>query len=162
MGLRAAVFVEIAVDPVAERNDPEELRGLGRFLGVERFDGAAKLGQVGADAGVLVDRLDRPVEETVRGARRLGDFLAAHGGQLVDLLAELRAVGIERRKLVDELGDALVELARLLLLQRDEARRLGRRDRLERLRRIELQLGRGFSCVLGHLFVPFQCSQARP
>ena len=89
---------------------PRSLRGLARFLGVERFDGATKLGQVGADAGVLVDRLDRPVEEAVRGAGGLGDLLAAHRGQLIDLLAELGAVGIERGELVHELPDALVEL----------------------------------------------------
>ena len=33
MRLRAAIFVEIAVDPVAERDDAEELLGLGRPFG---------------------------------------------------------------------------------------------------------------------------------
>ncbi len=74
------------------------------FLGVEGFHGPAKLDQVGADPGVLVDGLDRPVEEAVRRAGGLGDLLAAHRGQLIDLLAELGAVGVERRKLVDELA----------------------------------------------------------
>ena len=101
---------------------PRILRVFVASFGIERFDGAPKLGQVGADAGVLVDRLDRAVEEAVRRAGGFGDLLAAHRGQLVDLLAEFRAVGIERGELVDELPDALVELARLLGLQRDQPR----------------------------------------
>ena len=139
---------------------PRRFPGLARLLGIERFDGAAKLGQIGADAGVLVDRLDRPVEEAVRGAGGFGDLLAAHRGQLVDLLAELRAVGIERGELVDELADALVELARLLALERDEAGRLGGSDRLKRFRRVQVQLrlGRGLGRgrrVGGHAQNPF-------
>ena len=129
--LGAAVFVEIAIDPVAERDDAEDLAGLGRFLGIQLFDGAAKLGQVGADAGILVDRLDRAVEEAVRRAGGFGDLLAAHRGQLVDLLAEFRAVGVERGELVDELRDALVELARFLGLERNQPGGFGRRDRLQ-------------------------------
>ncbi len=91
---------------------------------------------------ILVDRLDRPVEEAVGSARGLGDFLAAHRGQLIDLLAELRAVGVEAGQFINELRDATVELGRFLGLQRDEARRLGRRNRLERIGRIELELRR--------------------
>ena len=121
MRLRAAILVEVAVDPVAEGDDAEELAWSWCFLRVERFDGPAKLGQVGADAGVLVDRLHRPVEEAVRRAGRLGDLLAAHRRQLVDLLAEFGAVGIERGKLVDELRDALVEFGRLLGSSRGRA-----------------------------------------
>ena len=86
---------------------PRNLRVLVASFGIERLDRAAKLGQVGADAGVLVDRLDRPVEEAVGRAGGLGDFLAAHRGQLVDLLAEFGAVAVERGQLVDELGDRL-------------------------------------------------------
>ncbi len=73
-------------------------------FGSKRLHGAAKLGQVGADAAVLVDRLDRTVEKAVRRSGRFGDFLAAHGGQLIDLLAELGTVGIKGGKLVHELG----------------------------------------------------------
>ena len=122
---------------------PEKLAGLGRFLRIERFDRAAKLGQIGADPRVLVDRLDRPVEEAVGCAGRLGDFLAAHRRQLIDLLAEFRAVGVERRQLVDELVDAPVELGRLLGLERDKPGRFRRRDRVQRLGRVELELRRG-------------------
>ncbi len=118
-------------------------------FGIERFDRAAKLGQIGADAGVLVDRLDRPVEKAVGRARGLGDLLAAHGGQLIDLLAEFGAVGIERGELIDELRNALVELGGFVRLERDEAGGFGRRDRLQRLGRVELELGRGLGGGLG-------------
>ena len=152
VGLRAAVLVEIIVDAPAEGNDPEELAAgerLAVLLGVELLDRAAKLGQVGADAGVAVDRLDRAVEEAVRGAGGFGDFLAAHRGQLVDLLAEFGAVAVERGKLVDELGDLLVELAGLLVLQRNEAGGFLHGDRLQRLGRLQLDLGRGGGRGLG-------------
>ena len=115
-----------------------------------------KFRQIGADPRILVDRLDRPVEEAVRCAGRLRNLLAAHGGELIDLLAEFRAVRIERRELVDELIDALVELARFLRLQRNEAGSLRRRDRVERFRRIELQLRRRLGLggrIRGHLKV---------
>ena len=122
---------------------PRSLRVLDAPFGSSDCDRPAQLGQVGADARVLVDRLDRPVEEAVGRAGRFGDLLAAHRGQLIDLLAEFGAVGIERGELVDELVDALVELARFLGLERDEAGRFRRRDRVERFGRIELQLRRG-------------------
>ena len=59
----------------------------------------------------LVDRLDRPVEEAVGMAGRLGDLLAAHRRQLVDLLAEIGRVGVERDQLVEERVDLVLELA---------------------------------------------------
>ena len=149
MGLRAAIFVEIAVDAVAERDDAQDLAGLGRFLGIERFDRSAKLGEIGADARVLVDRLHRPVEKAVRGAGGLADLFAPHRGQLVDLLAEFGAVGIEARKLIDELCHALVELGRFLGLERDQAGGFRRHDGLQRFRWIKLQLGRGGRRSLG-------------
>src|SRR6185369_3431354 len=72
----------------------------------------------------------------------LSDLLAAHGRQLVDLLAELGAVGVEPRELIDELADALIELTRLFRLERNQAGSLCRCNRLKHLRRVELQLGR--------------------
>ena len=78
-------------------------------------------------------------------ARRLGDLLAAHRGQLIDLLAEIGRVGVERDQLVDEGVDLLLELALLLLLQRHQARRLLGLDDLQRLRRLQRQ--RGFCAV---------------
>ena len=141
--LGTAIFVEIAIDLVAERDDPEEPAPLRRVLGIERFHGAAQFGQVGADAAVLVDRLDRPVEEAVRGSGRLGDLLAAHRGQLIDLLAEFRAVAVERGQFLDISADLCVELARLLGLQRHQPGGLTRHDRLQRLGWIELQFRRG-------------------
>src|SRR6185369_3583108 len=95
VGLRASILVEVSVDSVPEGDDAEELAGLGRPLGIQRFNGPAKLRKVRADPAVLIDRLDRAVEETVRRPGSLSDLLAAHGRQLVDLLAELGAVGVE-------------------------------------------------------------------
>ena len=155
-GLRAAILVEIAVDRIPERDDPENLAGLRCSLRVQRFHRAAQFRQICADARVLVDRLDRTVEEAVRCARRLGNLLAAHGGELVDLLAEFRAVGVECRQFLDELIDALVELARFFRLQGNEARSLAGRNWVERFRRIELQLRRGLGLggrIRGHVKV---------
>ena len=156
VGLRAAVLVEIMIDALAERNDPQELAGgqrLAVLARVEVLDGAAKLGQIGADASVTIDRLDRPVEEAVGRAGGLCDFLAAHRRQLVDLLAEIGAVAVERSQLVDELGDLLVELAGLLAFQRHQAGGLVDGNRLQRFGRVKLELGRGlgFGCrFAGH------------
>ena len=116
---------------------PRNLTGLGRFLGIERFDGAAELGEIGADAGILVDRLDRAVEETVGRACRLGNLLAAHRGQLIDLLAEFRTIRIQFGEFVDELRDALVELGGFLGFEGNQARRFGRRKGLKRIGRVE-------------------------
>src|SRR5207253_4318898 len=138
--LRAAVFVEVAVDPIAEWDDAADLAGLGHFLRIQRLASAAKPGKIGTDPAVLVDCLDRAVEEPVGGARRFRDFLAPHGGQLIDLFAELGAVRIEFSELVDELRNAVVELARLLGLERDESRRFGSWHGLERVGRLELEL----------------------
>ena len=144
--LARPVFVEIVVHLVPERDDPEEFpRGHSatRFLGIERLDGTAKLGQVGADPGVAVDRLDRAVEESVRSACGLRDLLAAHRGQRIDLFPELGRIAVKRGEFVDELGDLAVEFAGLGVLQWDESGSLMNRDRLERLGRVELDLGGG-------------------
>ena len=130
VGLGTAISVEIAVDPVAEWDDSEKLARLARALWIERFHRAPELRQVGSDPAVLVDCLHRPVEEAVGRAGRLGHLLAAHRRQLIDLLAELGAVGVEPGELIDELGNALVELGRFLGLERDQARRFGWSDRL--------------------------------
>ena len=159
VGLRAAILVEVAVDAIAEWNDSEQLARLAGALRIERFDRTSELRQVGADAAVLVDCLDRAIEEAVGGAGRLGDFLAAHRRQLVDLLAELGAVAVEGGKLLDELLDTLVELADFLVLERNQAGGLGRCDRLKRFRRVELELALGLRGCLGHLFMPFPCSR---
>ena len=166
MALRRLIFHEIAAHPVAERDDAEQFARLGEraaAAGIEILDRLAQLGEVGADAAILVDRLDRPIEEAVRCARRLGDLLAAHRGQLIDLLAEFGRVGIERDELVDEGIDALFELALLILLQGDQAGGLRGLDVLQRLGRIERQHafggGRGFG--LGSHVCPRQRSFSR-
>jgi hypothetical protein len=113
VGLRALVFLEIIAELVAPGDDAQDLpraAELALAAGVEVLDGAAKLEQVGADSGVLVDRLDRTVEETVRMAGGLGNLLAAHVGQLVDFLARTPGVGVGRDQLVDELVDDGLEL----------------------------------------------------
>ena len=146
VGLRAAILVEVIVDASPEGNDPQELaarEGLAVLLRIQLFDRTAEFRQIGADAGIAVDRLDGSVEEAVRCPGRLGNLLAAHRSQLIDLLAEFRAVGIERRELVDEFGDLLVEFADFLILEGNEARRFLHRDRLQRFGRLQLDLGRG-------------------
>ena len=75
-------------------------------------------------------------------ACRLRDFLSAHGRQLVHLLAEIGRVGIECDQLADEGVDPFLELALLLILERNQAGRLFRRHGLQRLRCIQSQLRR--------------------
>ncbi|MFP5330278.1 MAG: hypothetical protein ACLGHC_09135, partial [Alphaproteobacteria bacterium] len=82
-------------------------------------------------------------------AGRLGNLLAAHAGQLVDLLAELGRVGVERDQLADEAVDLLLEQVLLLLLERDQSGGLLGLDRLERLRRIQRQRAGGLGGGLG-------------
>ena len=147
MGLRAAILVEIIVDAPAEGDDPEELAAgqrLAVFLRVERLDRAAKLGQVGADPGVAVDRLDRPVEEAVRSAGGFGDLLAAHRGQLDRPSCRIRgccesSAASSSTNLATFWSSSLV--SSLFSGTSPDASCDG--DRLQRLGRVELELGRG-------------------
>src|SRR5690606_11355064 len=91
---------------------------------VEPLDRGAQFDQMLAEVGVAVHRADRAVEEAVRMARRLQHLLAAHVGDLVDLLPESGRIDVLRDKVVDEAVDALAELRFLLGRQRDEARGL--------------------------------------
>ena len=52
------------------------------------------------------------------------DFLPAHSRQLVHLLAEIGRIGIECDQFADEGVDPFLELALLLILERNEAGRL--------------------------------------
>jgi hypothetical protein len=132
--------------------------------GIELLDGSPELGQVRADAGIAVDCLDRAIEEAVRSAGGFRDLLAAHGGELIDLLAEVRAVRIQAGKFVDELRNALVELADLFRLQWNEPGRVGRGDRLKRLGRVKLELGvgPGLGCRFSrHISLEFSIGRLR-
>jgi hypothetical protein len=73
---------------------------------------------------------------------REGDLLAAHAGDLVDLLAEVWRLGVERDQLVDEPLDLLLERRLLLRLDRDEAGRLLGHDHRHRIGRGQLEFGR--------------------
>ena len=61
------------------------------------------------------------LEEPVRLVRRLQHFLAAHVGDLVDLLAEGGRIDVLCDEVVDESIDAFLELRFLFGRQRDEA-----------------------------------------
>ncbi len=79
-------------------------------------------------------------------ARRLGDLLAAHIGDLIDLLAKFGRIGIERGELAHEDVDPLVELALLALVDRHEAGGLLGRHHGHRIgrRQVEFDVGLGF------------------
>ncbi len=157
MGLCGLILHEIIAQSPAPGDEAEQLARFHAAAGIEILDRAAELGEVRADAGILVDRLHRPVEEAVRRARRLVDFLAAHRGELIDLLAEFGRVRVERDQLGDEGVDLLVELALLLLLEGNEARRLLGLDGLQRRGRLEGERRRGCFGSLGlggHLLSP--------
>ena len=157
MALRRLIFQEVIAQAAAPGDEAEQFARLGEHAaaaGIEILDGLAERGEIGADAGILVDRLDRPVEEAVGGAGRLGDLLAAHRGELIDLLAEFGRIGVERDQLVDEGVDLRLELGLLLLLQRHEARGLLGLDVLERRRRLQGQRGAAVGFGLGGHVVP--------
>ena len=61
------------------------------LAGIEILDRAAQRGEIVADAAVLIHRLDRAIEEAVRLARRIADFLLPHRGDRIDALAEFGA-----------------------------------------------------------------------
>ncbi len=81
-------------------------------------------------------------------ARRLGDLAPAHIGELIDLLAEFGAVGVNRDEFVDEAADALVELGGLRAVERYQAGRLLERNGGDRRRRRQLDrcVGHGLRC----------------
>src|SRR3546814_12632917 len=112
MGRRASGLVKISVDLAAE--ELFEKAGLRQELAVRRrvepLDRRAQLDQILADVGVAVHRADRSVEKAVRMARRLQHLLAAHVGDLVDLLPEGGRIDVLRDDVVDKSGDACAKL----------------------------------------------------
>ena len=162
--LRGLIAVEIAFQPVAEWNDAEQFSPaqLALAAGIEFLDRAAQFGKIGADAAVLVHRSNRSVEEAVRHAGRRRDLLAAHVGELVDLLAEFRRIGVDGHQFGDEAIHLVIQLRSLFLRQRNEARSLFRSDARHRIGRGEFQIIRGlrrdfrFGILhIGHRHHPF-------
>ena len=149
MRLRALVAAEVIGQLVAEGNDAEDLarpRQLAALARIEVLDHAAQFGKIGADAFVLVHRAHRAVEETVGHVRRSHDFLAAHIGQLVDLLAEFGRIRILGDQIGDEAVDLGLQLAFHLVRDGYEARSLLRLDLGHGIGRREVEGGFGGSC----------------
>ncbi len=75
--------------------------------------------------------------------RRGHDFLAAHIGELVDLLAEFGRIGIDRDQILDEAVDLGLQLALVLLGDRNQSRSLLGRDMRHRIGRGQVESGLG-------------------
>ena len=148
MGLRALVAAEVIGQLVTEGDDSEDLarpRQLAALSRVEVLDHAAQFSKIGADAFVLVHRAHGAIEEAVRHARRGHDFLAAHIGQLVDLLAEFGGIGVFGDQVGDEAVDLGLQLGLHLVRDRHETRRLFRLDLGHRIGRRQVEGGFGGS-----------------
>ena len=140
--------VAMALDgTVVDLADPIE-----RDARIEFLNRAAERRKVGPNARVLVHRANRPIEKAVGHARGSGNFLSAHVGQLIDLLAEFRALRIDRDKIRDESIDLGFELAAVFLRDRNQSRGLRRRNdghRIGRRQRDRAHRG-GFGRGGGH------------
>ena len=155
MRLRALIAAEIIGQLVAEGDDAEEFARPGQLAPatrIEILDHATQFGEVGTDAFILVHRPQGAVEEAVGMTRCRHDFLAAHIGQLVDLLAEFGRIGILREQVLDETVDFLLKLALHLFANRNESGSLFRRDLRHRIGRgqLQIEIGRGFCFGRAH------------
>ncbi len=148
MRLRALVAAEVIGQLVAERNDAEDFARAGQLAALARieiFDDPAQFGQICADAFVLVHGPHRAIQETVGHAGRGHDFLAAHIGQLVDLLAELRRIRILRNQVFDKPVDLGFQLALHLVRNRHQPGSLLRLDLGHRIGGRQVERGFGGS-----------------
>ena len=169
VALCALVGPEIVGQLVAERNDAQELaraRQLAAFAGIQLFDHSAEFRQIGPDAFIPVHGPNGAIEKPVGHAGRSHDFLAAHIGQLVDLLPEFGRIGFLRQQVGHESLNLFVELRLLLICDGNQPGRLVGGHRRNRVGRSELEieggLGRGFGAA-GHICArfPFAVSRIR-
>src|SRR4051812_30011919 len=79
-------------------------------------------------------------QEAVRMGRGFADLAPTHAGELLDLLAELGTVGVERHQLSDEGIGSRRELGLLSIVERYESRGLGLGNYRNRLRGREYQV----------------------
>ena len=153
MCLRALIAAEVIVDLVAEGNDPEELAPLAQpalFAGVQLFHNASQFGKIGAHAFILVHGPDRAVQKAIGMLRRGKDFLAAHIGELVDLLAKFGRIGIGRDQIGDEAFDFGGQLVFHLVLNGDQTGSFLDRDFRHGIGRRQFEIVfRGGLCLVG-------------
>ena len=103
VALRRLVLAEVVVDPVTERDHPEDLLAPARLGGVEVLDGPAQVEQGLADlAGLaeaaLLERLDRRPEQPVARLGGAADVVVAHRPHIGRLGVERRRLGLGREE----------------------------------------------------------------
>ena len=143
MSLRALVAVEIVAQLVAPRDDAEQLL-LGRQVAALRrikiLNRPPQFSKVCAYAAGFVHLADWAIEKAVGLPCRFHDFLAAHIGQLVDALAEFRAVHILRQQVSDIALHLFGKLAFHLIFHRHQPDSLLGRNGRHRIGRGQFQL----------------------
>ena len=153
VALRGLVAVEIGFQLVAEGDDAEDLARAGELAlpaGIKLLHRAAQRGEIGADTAVLVHRADRSIKEAVRHAGGGDDFLAAHVGELIDALAELRACRILRDEIGNEGIRAGFKPGLGVIRDGHQAGGLGWRDHGHRIGRGQGDRSCGIGRVTGH------------
>ena len=142
VGLRALVTVEVRPQLVAaHRDEAKQLLAAGQlagFAGIKILDDLAQLHQIGTDAGFLVQRARRPIEEAVGLGGGPRNFGRTQVGERIDLLAEFRAGGIGGDQLIDEAFHLGFQLGLFLILQRHQAGGFRRRNGAHRHRGFQL------------------------
>ncbi len=145
MRLRRFITVEIIAHLVAERDDPEDFPGRGEVATparIEILDRAAQFGQVLADAGFLIHRAGRAVEEAVRLPRRVANLLLTHRADRIDALAEFGRVDVLCDQVVDEGIDPGLQLRTRGIVDRHQSDRLFGRNHGHGIGRGQHQIGR--------------------
>ena len=157
MALRAFIAVEIVAHLVAERDDPENLllgRQIAALARIEILHRAAQFGKIGTDPAGFVHRPDRTVQKAVGLARCLGDFLAAHIGNLVHFFAKFGTVFVLGDQIIDKTVDFFFQFGLYLVTNGDKAAGLLGCDRNDRIGRGQFQVvGRG-DCFGRHALQP--------
>src|SRR3990167_786998 len=165
MPLGGSIAVKIALQLVAERNDAEQLAPAHLALAarIEILNRLAQFEQVGSHAIVLIHRAHRAIEKAVGHGRCSADLFLAHAGDLIDLFAKGRGIGVLGHQIGDKGIDFLVQLRTVLVAHRDQPRGLFERDRRDGIRRRKVQFNScGCRRFLGaHRFV-FQFPSGAP
>ena len=159
MPLAGFIAVKIIPHLIAPRDNPEQLFAGEEVIllaGIQILNRAAQLGQICADARLLIHRAHWAIQKAVGLARRICNFAAAHIDELIHLLAKFGRTWIKPCQIFDK-GLRLFFQGRFFaVLNRDEARRLLQRHNWDRFWRGQLDLFVFDFARHGHLLISAQ------